>query len=88
MASGSDVLRLLRPDGGWVISADDFDSIRYDEGVVPLTKSQFDAGFAKADEAQIKAENDAIIAKQNALSKLAVLGLDEDDLKALGFNYA
>lgn len=49
MAKGGDVLEMLIPTGGWVIVGDDFDSIRYDEGVTPITKKQFDDGFAAYD---------------------------------------
>ena len=84
MATGAEVLSMLRPNGGWVISADDFDSIRLDEGVEPLTKIEFEAGFAKYD--AWKAEQDAIKAqvKASAEAKLEALGLTTDDLKALG----
>jgi len=84
MATGAEVLTMLIPTGGWVIYGDDFDSIRYDEGVVPLTKSEFTTGFAKADawkaEQDVKAQAD----KESAQAKLAALGLTADDLKALG----
>ena len=84
MAKGSEVLGMLRPNGGWVITGDDFDSIRLDEGVAPLTKTEFEAGFAKYD--AWKAEQDAAkaSAKAAAEAKLVALGLDLDDLKALG----
>lgn len=49
MAKGGEVLSMLIPTGGWVITADDFDSIRYDEGVTPVTKKQFTDGFAQFD---------------------------------------
>jgi hypothetical protein len=84
MATGGDVLAMLMPTGGWVIYGDDFDSIRYDEGVLPITKAAFDAGFAQFD--AWKAEQDAakVAAKSSAENKLAALGLTADDLKALG----
>ena len=84
MAIGSDVLKYLRPNGGWVISGDDFDSICYDEGVEPLTKEEFDAGFEQADTAKAQAEIQAAAKKAAAEAKLAAIGLTADDLKALG----
>jgi hypothetical protein len=69
MATGADVLNKLIPNGGWVISGDDFDSIRYDEGVTPITKKQFDDGFAAYDgwkaakEADVKNQRDALLAR-------------------------
>lgn len=67
MAKASEVLQMLIPTGGWVIVGDDFDSIRYDEGVTPITKKQFDDGFAQVD--AWKAETDA----QRAAAKAALL---------------
>jgi hypothetical protein len=84
MAKGREVMEMLIPTGGWVIYGDDFDSIRYDDGVTPITKKQFDNGFAQVDvfkaEQQAKAEADKVAAQ----AKLEALGLTSDDLKALG----
>jgi hypothetical protein len=69
MAKGGDVLEMLIPTGGWVIVGDDFDSIRYDEGVSPITKKQFDDGFAVYDawkaakEAEVKSRRDALLTR-------------------------
>jgi hypothetical protein len=84
MATGGEVLSFLIPTGGWVITADDFDSIIYDENVEPITQAEFKAGFAKYD--AWKAEQDAIKAqaKATAEAKLAALGLTVEDLTALG----
>lgn len=49
MATGTQVLTMLIPNGGWVIYGDDFDSIIYDEGVTPITQEAFDAGFNQFD---------------------------------------
>lgn len=84
MAKGSDVLRLLVPQGGWVITGDDFDSIRWDEGVTPVTKKEFEEGFAKADKWLADRDAETAAKKATAEAKLAALGLTADDLKALG----
>ena len=72
MATGADVLNMLIPNGGWVIYGQDFDSIIYDEGVAPITKEQFEAGFAQYD--VLKAQQDAAkaTAKQALLDKLGI----------------
>ena len=80
MAKGSDVLTMLLPNGGWVITADDFDSIIYDEGVSPITKAQFTAGFAQYD--AWKAEQDAAKSATKA-ALLDRLGITEDEAKLL-----
>ena len=83
MAKGGEVLTMLCPEKEWVITGDDFDSIQWIKGE-PITKAQFDAGFAQYDawkaEQDAKAESD----KAAAQAKLAALGLTADDLKALG----
>lgn len=84
MATGADVLKFLRPNGGWVITGDDFDSIRLDDGIEPISKKEFVDGFALADAAKEKAIADNEAKRSAALAKLQALGLNEDDLKAIG----
>ncbi len=83
MARGSEVLSMLLPQGGWVIAGDDYENIQFIEAK-PITKEEFEAGFAKVDawKAQKAAETQAT--KESAEAKLAALGLTQDDLKALG----
>ena len=83
MALGKDVLEMLIPQGGWLIRGDEYEGIEWLE-CEPITKAQFEAGFAQYD--AWKAEQDAaqVAAKVAAEAKLAALGLTSDDLKALG----
>jgi hypothetical protein len=84
MATGSDVLNMLLPEGGWIISGDDFDGITWVDDRPRCTKAEFEAGFAQYD--AWKAEQDAALAadKASSTAKLEALGLTTDDLKALG----
>lgn len=81
------VLSKLRPDGGYVIWNNDFDTIRWDDGVIPLTKKEFENGLANAEkwqqeEAEIKAqEAEAKEAERQAI--LNRLGLTADEAKLL-----
>jgi hypothetical protein len=84
MATGAEVLAMLIPTGGWVINGDDFDSIRYDDGVKPITKKQFEAGFEQVENWKVNQETDKAQAKATAQAKLAALGLTLEDLTALG----
>jgi len=84
MAKGSEVLEMLLPNGGWTIIDNAFDSIIYDVGVTPVTKAQFDAGFAEYDAWKVNKDAQAEATKAAAQAKLAALGLTADDLKALG----
>jgi hypothetical protein len=83
MAKGSEVLSMLLPNGGWVIYGDDYDTIQFLD-CEPITKAQFEAGFAQVDSFKAQQESAAIAAKEAAQAKLAALGLTADDLKALG----
>jgi hypothetical protein len=80
MASGVEVLNMLIPTGGWVITGDDFDSIIYDEGIKPITKKQFDDAFAKYDDWKIQQEADKVQAKSALLERL---GITADEAKLL-----
>ena len=87
MAKGLEVLSMLCPAGGWIISGDDFDGITWVDDRPRCTKAQFEAGFAEYD--AWKAEQDAQMAadKASATAKLEALGLTADDLKALGLQH-
>jgi hypothetical protein len=84
MVYGSDVLSMLIPQGGWIISGDDYSGITWVDNKVKISQEEFEAGFVAYD--TWKAEKDAqvIAAKTAAQAKLAALGLTTDDLKALG----
>jgi hypothetical protein len=83
VATGAQVLQMLIPSGGWAIAGNDYENITFVEAT-PITKAEFEAGFAQYD--AWKAEQDAAKAqaKASAEAKLAALGLTTDDLKALG----
>jgi len=80
MATGTDVLNMLIPTGGWVIYGDDFASIVYDEGVKAITKKQFTDGFPAFD--AWKAEQDVAKAAEKA-ALLSRLGITSDEAKLL-----
>jgi hypothetical protein len=71
MATNTDVLRMLIPNGGYVARGNEYEGIEFLE-CEPITKEQFDAGFAQYD--TWKAEQDATkaIAKQALLDKLGI----------------
>lgn len=78
MASGGDVLTLLRPNGGWVIYGDDYDSIRWDDDSNSISKEEFERGFAQVEAWKREQEAQAKAAKQAILDRL---GLTEDELR-------
>ena len=83
MATVSEVLQMLLPEGGWVAIGDDWDGVQFIEAT-PITKEQFDAGVAQYDAWKAEQDAQATAAKAAAEAKLAALGLTTDDLKALG----
>ena len=79
MASGTEVLSMILPNGGWYIQGDEYEAIQFLE-CEPITKAQFTAGFAKYD--AWKAEQDASkAAAKSAL--LAKLGITADEAALL-----
>ena len=79
MATGANVLELLIPQGGWVITGDDFQGIKFLE-CESITKAEFEAGFAQYD--AWKAEQEAKAATDKA-ALLAKLGITADEAKLL-----
>ena len=79
MAKGSEVLEMLAPNTEWVIRGDDFDSIQWIKGE-PITKAQFEQGFAQYD--AWKAEQDTK-AESDKATLLAKLGITADEAKLL-----
>ena len=79
MAQGCDVLEMLLPNGGWYISGDEYEGIQFLE-CEPITKAQFEAGFAQYD--AWKAEQNAKATADKA-ALLAKLGITADEAKLL-----
>ena len=76
---GKDILFMLLPGGGWAISGDEYEGIQFLE-CEPITKAQFEAGFAQYD--TWKAAQDAKAATDKA-ALLAKLGITADEAKLL-----
>jgi hypothetical protein len=79
MATPSNVLTMLIPNGGWVIVGDEYEDIKFLE-CETITKTEYLAGFAnydnwKANEAEAKAAAKAAL--------LAQLGITEEQAKLL-----
>jgi hypothetical protein len=74
---------MLIPNGGYVQTGETYEGIEF-INCEPITKAQFEAGFAQYD--AWKAEQDATKAQAKAIAqaKLEALGLTVEDLQALG----
>lgn len=78
-----EVLGFLIPDGGYVAVGDDYEGIQFID-CEPITKEQFEAGFSQYDTWKAEQNAQAEAKRQAAIAKLAALGLEPDDLTALG----
>ena len=79
MATSAEVLTMLIPTGGLVITGNTYEGIQFIE-CEPITKAQYEAGFAAYD--AWKAEQDAKAAADKA-ALLAKLGITADEAKLL-----
>ena len=79
MATRAEVLRFLIPNGGYISNTENFEDIEFLE-CEPITKAQYEAGFAQYD--AWKAEQDAQAATDKA-ALLAKLGITADEAKLL-----
>ena len=79
MTTGTDVLSMLIPQGGWVIYGDEYEGIQFLE-CEPITKEQFEAGFAQYDAWKAQQDAAAAAAKQALLDRL---GITADEARLL-----
>lgn len=79
MATSVDVLSMLLPSGGWIQNGVEYEGITFLE-CEPITKEQFEAGFAQYD--AWKAQQDADKAATRA-ALLARLGITAEEAALL-----
>jgi len=79
MATIQQVLGMLIPDGGYVATGDTYEGIKFIEAT-PITKAEFEAGFAAFDKWKDNAEAQKAIDKTALLAKL---GITEDEARLL-----
>lgn len=79
MAKGFEVLSMLIPNGGWVISGNEYEGIEFLE-CEPITKKQFEEGFAKYEAWKLEQDNAKAATKAALLDRL---GITEDEAKLL-----
>jgi hypothetical protein len=83
MATSVEVLNHLIPSGGWYQVGEDYEGIQFLE-CAPITKKQFTDAFAVVDSLKTQRAADELSKRSAALAKLEALGLNTEDLKALG----
>lgn len=67
----SDVLQMLIPTGGWVITGDDYEGIQFID-CEPITEKQFTDGFAQFEAWKAEEECSKAIAKAALLERLGI----------------
>lgn len=81
------VVEMLAPGKLATMYGDDYDTITWrDNAAPPITKEQYEAGFAQYEILKAKEKADALKAKATAQAKLEALGLTVQDLGALGLS--
>ena len=79
MATSSQVLALLIPAGGYTQTGEEFEGIQFLE-CAPITKKQFENGFAQYDALKAEEEKQSAIKTNLILEKL---GITADELKQI-----
>lgn len=84
MANLTNAIQSLRPDAEFVMTADDYSTIVWHklEGDAP-TLAQIKAEMKRLADLEVSAETSKAAAKASAITKLAALGLTEDEAKAI-----
>ena len=77
---GKEVMEYLRPNGGWVIYGQDFDSIEYLGNCEPITKKLFDDTLADIENIVEAKQAQQTNAKAALLNRL---GITADEAKLL-----
>lgn len=83
MKKHDEVLKMLIPNGGYVQYGETYEGIQF-VNCDPITKEEWETGFAEYDAWNAKKEAAKAAKKAAAEAKLAALGLTTEDLKALG----
>jgi hypothetical protein len=78
----SDVLIMLRPEGGWAIYGDTYEGIEW-ISCEPVSKEEFEAGVAAYESWKISKDQEKDSVKNAAKEKLAALGLTPEEIASL-----
>jgi len=71
MARPREVLEMLIPSGGWIITGEEYEGIQFLE-CEPITKKEFEDGFAKYDAWKAKQDAESEAKRQALLNKLGI----------------
>jgi len=84
MITTAEAVMSLRPGAEWTMAGDDVENITWHtEGVEPLTQAEVDAEMARLEQAAIDEATQREENLASAMEKLAALGLNQNEIKAL-----
>ena len=73
----------INPTAQFTFKDDDIDSIEWQNGTTPISKSNLETKMSSIENEIAQAEQAAIDKKASGKQKLKDLGLDDDEIKAL-----
>ena len=84
MITTAEAVMSLRPGAEWTMAGDDVENITWHtEGVQPLTQAEVEAEVARLEQAAIDEATQREANLASAMEKLAALGLNQNEIKAL-----
>tara|TARA_R110000737_G_scaffold25331_2_gene44032 strand:- start:2571 stop:2837 length:267 start_codon:yes stop_codon:yes gene_type:complete len=73
----------INPTAQVSVSEEDINTITWENGTTPISKSEIEAMIPTVEQEIIDQEANKIAKKASAKSKLAALGLDEDEINSI-----
>ena len=73
----------INPTAQVSVSEEDINTITWENGTTPISKSEIEAMIPTVEQEIIDQEANKIAKKESAKSKLAALGLDEDEINSI-----
>ena len=84
MIDTSQAVASLRPNIEWTMQGDDVEGIIWHtQGVTPLTTAEVEAEMVRLEAAAVEAQAADAAARESAVAKLAALGLNDAEIKAI-----
>ena len=84
MITTADAVVSLRPDTEWTMQGEDVESITWHtQGVTPLTTAEVEEEMVRLEAAAVDADAAKVAARNSAEAKLAALGLNDAEIKAI-----
>jgi len=73
----------INPTAEFSINANDINQITWLNGTAPISKADIEAMIPIVEQELKDEETNALAKKESAIAKLAALGLDEEEIKAI-----